>query len=408
MAYKVCIINIGNELLLGKTINTNLGWLGNSLINLGLPVTRSIIIRDSYEDITETLRNEWDANDIIITTGGLGPTTDDITKKTIADFFGKKLEFREDIWEEVQDVFKRRKLPVPLINKSQAYVPESFIPLKNTIGTAPGLIFKIGIKTFIALPGVPSEMKSIFENHLRVKLSSEYKCPSLIIKNIHTWRISESALAEKLQDLRVPDTIQFAWLPQTGRVDLRIIGNDKNLIQEVYKKVYKSINEYIWGEDDETPQFIVYQWFQNNKKTLSVAESCTGGLVQELLTRVPGASKYMLGGVVAYSNDIKSKLLNVENEVLSKYGAVSSETAIEMAMGVKHLFQSDFGISITGIAGPDGGSLLKPVGTVFLGLCDNSMSFSKEIVFNGDRQSIRLKAAEYSLLLLNDFIRSRK
>ncbi len=407
MSVKVSIINIGNELLLGRTVNTNLSWLGNQLAEIGLPITKSVTIQDDPQEIQNTLRSEWRQNDIVIITGGLGPTDDDLTKKTIADFFGKKLEFREEVWMDVQEIFTRRSLQVPEINRSQAMVPEGFVALRNTVGTAPGLYFTQDGKSLFALPGVPLEMKNLFENHISAILKNKYQCNPVIIRQIRTWNISESALAEKLKDVSIPEEIKLAWLPQTGRVDLRIYGYDKDLIEKCLNQIREIAQEWVWGEDEDTPQTILYEFLTKKNLTLAVAESCTGGLVQQLITSVPGASKYFNGGIVSYSNEIKINQLKVKSETIDKSGAVSVETAAEMALGVRTEFKADIGISVTGIAGPEGGSKEKPVGTVCFGISDKSQLLTTKVVFNGTRDSIRFKAAEFVIIYLIKSSRSQ-
>lgn len=407
MNVKICIINIGNELLLGRTINTNLSWLGDKLAEIGLPITRSVIIQDEPEEIQLTLKREWQQNDIVIMTGGLGPTDDDLTKKVIAEFFDKELEFRKEVWRDVQEIFFRRNLVVPEINRNQAMVPEGFIALKNTVGTAPGLYFSQDKKSLFALPGVPLEMKTLFERHITAILKDKYQRESIIVKQLHTWNISESALAEQLKDLKIPEGIKLAWLPQTGRVDLRIYGNDINLIEKLNAEIKVIAQEWIWGEDDDTPQAVLNELMISKKLTLAVAESCTGGLVQELITSVSGVSKYFNGGIVSYSNEVKINQLKVKSETIEKFGAVSVETAAEMALGVRTELKADIGISITGIAGPEGGSEEKPVGTVCFGISDKAQLITHKVVFNGTRDSIRFKAAEYILLFLINSSRSQ-
>lgn len=407
MNVKVCIINIGNELLLGRTVNTNLSWLGMQLTELGLPVTKSVTIPDDPHDIKSTLTQEWHDNEIVVITGGLGPTNDDLTKKVLADFFGRELEFRDDVWMDVQEIFSRRNLVVPEINKSQAMVPAGFTALRNTVGTAPGLYFNDNGKSVFALPGVPMEMKTLFTDYVISILRRNYICETILIKQLHTWNISESALAEKLKDLSIPEEINLAWLPQTGRVDLRVYGKNLAIIDRLKTEIKDLAAEWVWGEDNDTPQSVIHDLMISKKFTLSVAESCTGGLVQEMLTSLPGASKYFVGGIVAYSNDVKVNQLNVKKETLERCGAVSIETASEMASGIKAVFCSDIGISITGIAGPEGGSTEKPVGTVCFGLSDGSGLTNQKIVFNCNRDSIRFKAAEFIILLLINHVRSR-
>jgi nicotinamide-nucleotide amidase len=408
MIIKVCIINIGNELLLGQTINTNLSWLGMQLAELGLPVTRSVIIRDVPSEIKQTLAKEWVDNDVIIITGGLGPTDDDLTISAIAEYFDKQLEFRLDVWQSVQALFERRNIETPQINRSQAMVPSGFTALLNNVGTAPGLYYSENNKSLYILPGVPAEMKFLFNEYIIDMLSRSYSLNPVFMKTLHTWKISESALAENLLELKPPDEVQLAWLPQTGRVDLRIYGTDSQAVEKFADNVYAQVKERVWGIDNDIPQTLLQNLMIEKNYTLSVAESCTGGLVQEILTSVPGSSGYFLGGIVSYSNEIKIKHLNIKQSTLTKYGAVSVETATEMAEGVRNATKSTYGIAITGIAGPDGGSEDKPVGTVCFAISDKTQKITRSLVFNGDRPAVRRKAAEYIILLLIETIRNEQ
>jgi nicotinamide-nucleotide amidase len=405
MDVKVSIINIGNELLLGQTVNTNLSWLGTELAFLGLPVTKAVTIQDDPEAIRTALSQEWQQSDVVIMTGGLGLTKDDITKAVIADFFGKEMEFRPEIWEKVQAMFAFRGMATPEINKSQALVPEGFEAFTNARGTAPGLCFKDNGKLFFALPGVPVEMKYLFGEYISDILKKAYSRKPIILRTIHTWNTSESALAEKLSELRIPDEIKLAWLPQTGRVDLRIYGSNEWQINELHDKIQALAAEYVWGYDGDTPASVLQNLLLEKELTLAAAESCTGGLVGKLLTDVPGASNYFAGSLVSYSNPLKQSMLGVKGETLERSGAVSIETAQEMAEGIRKEAKADIGISVTGIAGPEGGSSEKPVGTVCFGIASGKGTYTGKTVFTGDRNGIRTKAAEYLILSTIEYIR---
>ncbi len=406
---KSAVITIGNEILLGKTLNTNLAFLAQELANLGLPVDYSVTVKDEAEAIHQALKQCWEKYDVVITTGGLGPTTDDITKQEIASFFGKKLVFNEEVWEQVQKIFAARNMPTPEINRSQAMVPEDFIALKNERGTAPGLFYEEGEKSFFAFAGVPMEMRHIFLTQAKPILEKKYGTQDKVIqKTIHTFGIAESALAELLSDFQTPDKVNFAWLPQPGRVDLRFYGTDAQAIEQAFNECYPKVKQYTWGFDDDTPVSVLHHILRENKLYLSVAESCTGGLVQKMVTDLAGSSDVFLGGVVSYANDVKIKVLKVRPETLSKYGAVSEECAGEMVQGVKELTGSDLAISTTGIAGPDGGTLEKPVGMVCFGFSVLNKIWSMTRIFNGDRELIRLQAAEFALLNLIRYLQGHK
>lgn len=400
------IITIGNEILLGKTTNTNLAYLARELALLGMPVEFSLTVKDEPEAIRDAIKQAWDQADIVITTGGLGPTTDDITKKTIADFFGKELVFDDEVWQHVQNLFASRGLPTPEINRNQAMVPNGFRALVNARGTAPGLCYSAGGQCFLAFAGVPLEMKHVFENQARQILIDLYGLKGAIAqKTIHTWGVSESALAELLADFQVPAGVSFAWLPQTGRVDLRFYGSDPQQVENTAERCFVEIGQHAWGWDDETPATALLKALKSSSMAVSAAESCTGGLAQKMITDPPGASAVFLGGVVAYDNQVKHKVLNVKRITLETEGAVSEACAREMVLGIKSLTLSDAGISITGIAGPEGASAGKPVGTVCFGFSVLDQVWTSTKIFNGDRETIRWKASEYAILELLKYLK---
>jgi nicotinamide-nucleotide amidase len=402
---KICCITIGNEILLGRTINTNLAYIGRELTRIGLILTSSITIPDEAEVILNTLQEAWKENDIIITTGGLGPTSDDITKKVIAEFFKKELIFSDKIWTNVQTIFQKRGISIPQINKNQAEVPKDFTPLSNIYGTAPGLYYEEGNKSFFALPGVPLEMKYLFTEQIIPTLDNRYKHTKLLMKTFHTFGIPESAIAELLTEVVIPEGLNLAYLPQTGRVDIRLYGCIETAYLKICNKLEQILQPYLWGTDDDVPDAILHREMLISGKTLSIAESCTGGLVQEMLTRHAGSSTYFVGGVVSYCDAVKRQLLQVTQFDLDNYGAVSKEVAISMAEGVRSLLDTDLGAGISGIAGPGGGTEEKPVGTVHIAVSDGNITKHEEMHFSGDRDSIRHKAAEKCIFMLYKFIK---
>lgn len=407
--HKSAVITIGNEILLGTTLNTNLAWLAHELAAIGLPVEFSLTVKDEPEAISQALKQAWEACDVVITTGGLGPTEDDITKNSIASFFGAELVFHPEIWEGIQKMFAFRKMKIPECNRCQAMVPTNFEVLKNERGTAPGLFFEDRSKSFFAFAGVPLEMKHVFEKQAKPLLLKKYGNDKQVWQiTLHSFGVSESALAELLEDFPKSDGIELAWLPQTGRVDLRFYGLDKNALVETANRCHALIENYIWGKSEDTPAQVLLNLLKEKGLQLSVAESCTGGLAQKMITDVPGASESFLGGVVSYSNSLKQSLLDVSSKTLLEHGAVSEQCAQEMAQGIKNLTKSDVGISVTGVAGPDGGTREKPVGTVCFGFSDLQGTWSITHAFNGDRESIRFKAAEFVLLTLIRHLRRTK
>ncbi len=397
---KISLITIGNEVLLGKTVNTNLSFIGERLSLLGLPLMRSATIRDNEQDIWHTLNKMWSENDVLITTGGLGPTIDDVTKKTIARFFHKDVIFQEEIWQKIQSLFKQRNLVVPEINRSQAMVPRDFQTIDNDYGTAPGLHYQIEDKNFFALPGVPSEMKPMMTNYIIPFLKKYYPTRPFYQKTIRTFGITESALSEKLSDVKMENDIEIAFLPQLGKVDIRVYGFNQQNFQETISSITKRISDYIYGHNNETILLLLHNKLLSSKLTLSIAESCTGGLIQSQVTSNPGSSNYFLGGLVSYSNEVKMNLLKLRENTLKRYGAVSRETAFEMVKNVQQLFSSDLAIAVTGIAGPGGGTREKPIGLVYVGVNIKGEISVKEFHFSGSRVQIQKKTAENALYLL--------
>ncbi len=395
------IINIGNEILLGRTVNANLAWLAGELASLGLPVEFSLVVKDEAQAINQALRQAWESCDVVITTGGLGPTDDDITKREIASFFGMELTFDGELWEHVQKLFAARGLNAPEINRNQALVPRGFTALPNALGTAPGLCFEQGDKSFFAFAGVPLEMRHVFLTGARPFLKAKYGDAAAIHQlTLHSFGISESALAERLVGFKPLPGVNMAWLPQTGRVDLRFYGDDLNNVSATAENCRLLVSEFVWGRDEDSPASSLQGLLKAGNLKLSVAESCTGGLLQKMLTDLPGSSEVFEGGVVSYSNQLKQLLLGVSAKTLATHGAVSEACALEMVAGIKHLTESQTAISVTGVAGPDGGTPQKPVGTVCFGFSVLNRVWSLTQTFNGDRESIRHKAAEFALLTL--------
>lgn len=395
------VISIGNELLLGKTLNTNMMYLGSQLAQLGIPVEYAVTIQDNPEAIQQALAATWGKYSIVICTGGLGPTDDDLSKASIARFFGKELHFDEEVWSHVQALFSRRNKAIPDINRGQAMVPDGFVALKNDLGTAPGLCYASGDKLFFALQGVPAEMKHIFDTHIESIIKDKYADAQPIhVRTIHTHGISESGLAELYPITTLPKNVSVAWLPQTGRVDMRFYGSDARGVEEAVAQAERVIGSYVWGYDEQSPAMVLLKLLEERNYTVSLAESCTGGMVQMMLSDIPGASKCFVGGVVTYSNEMKHNVLGVRTETLETAGAVSEACVLEMARGIKDLTDSNIAISVSGIAGPDGGTSEKPVGFVYFGYQVGNKFWSLQQIFNGNRDSIRFKAAEFAMLEL--------
>ncbi len=394
------LITIGNEILTGKTVNTNLAWIGAELLRIGLRIHRSMTVMDRPDDIREALEEMVRDCDLVLTTGGLGPTKDDITKKVIADFFGKKMTFSEDVWQQVKERFAKRGVEMPAINRNQAELPEDFVALKNPYGTAPGLLYEHDGKIFVAMPGVPHEMKGLMTDHVLPMLKARIPATEYHIETIHTSGIAESRIAELTDDLILPEGTELAYLPQTGRVSLRVMGKSRSDVDGIKTRLEAILHDFIWGYGDIAPADELHELLMKKGIRVAFAESCTGGLIQKLLTDHPGSSKYLVGGVVAYSNEVKQDILGVSSETLEKYGAVSEETAIEMAKGARRIFNVDIAGAVTGIAGPDGGTDEKPVGLVYIAVDNGEEVFVEKHRILATREIVRQISAERLLLLM--------
>ena len=391
---KIIYVAIGNEILLGKTINTNESFIGTRLTSAGIPLESSITIKDDKEKILKTFEGCWEHYDVVIVTGGLGPTHDDVTKYAICDFFNKKLHFDSSVWEAIQKMYEMKDIPIPEIVKTQAEIPQEFTPLPNKKGTAPGLYYSANNKHFFALPGVPSEMKSMFVEHVIPILKGTFQTHPFFQKTIRTIGIPESVLYTGTQNVQETAQTKIAFLPKPGMVDIRVSGTSEQEIKEIINRLLENIHpKNIYGFDDDTIVELFHKKMIASGKTVSAAESCTGGLIQSLITDNAGSSEYFLGGVVSYSNEAKMKLLGVKESTLENFGAVSEETVREMVLGVQKLMGSDYAIAVSGIAGPDGGTEDKPVGLVYIGTLGKSGLVITKNNFSGTRTEIKMKTA---------------
>ena len=370
------IINIGDEILIGQIVNTNASWMAEQLILASIEVSRIITISDDKEEIINAIDSALKTSSIILITGGLGPTKDDITKETLAEYFNCKLVFNEETYQQVQELFKLRGYKVSAINRKQAEIPENCTPLQNRNGTAPGMWFDIDDKVIVSMPGVPFEMKDLMTNQVIPKLHEKFQFNTILKKTILTQGIGESHLAEIIEDWEnnLPANFKLAYLPQPGIVRLRLSAKAKekhtlaNTFNNQLEKLISLIPDLIFGYDEDRLEAIIGNLLMKNKKTLSTAESCSGGYIAHLITDIAGSSNYFKGSVVAYSNEIKEKILNVKNKTLDQYGAVSEEVVSEMALGIQNLYKTDYAIATSGIAGPSGGSKEKPIGTIWIAI----------------------------------------
>lgn len=392
---KAEIIAVGTELLLGEIINTNGQYIAKRLAELGIFVYYQTVVGDNPSRLRETYVQGFQRADLLITTGGLGPTQDDLTKEMAAEYFQKKLILDISSLERISDYFKGRGLPLTEGNKKQALFPEGSQILPNDHGTAPGCILEKEGKILILLPGPPSEMIPMFEHYV-VPYLQGFQEGILISKILHITGLGESHVEDQLQDLIKKQTNPtIAPYAKQGEVRLRITARSSTeqegllLIQPVEKEIRKRLGIHIYGTDETTLEQEIVRLLLEKNKTLSIAESCTGGMICSRLVNYPGVSEVLLEGAVTYSNEAKMSRLGVAKETLKQYGAVSEETAQEMAIGIGRTAQTDIGLSVTGIAGPGGGSKEKPVGLVYVGIFYNGKVEVKKLQFSGKRQKIR-------------------
>ena len=391
---KVSIINIGDELLIGQVVNTNASTMSQMLIAAGIDVNEVVTIGDDGDAIRESLTRCLKLSDAVLITGGLGPTKDDITKTVLCDFFHSHLVENAVALENVRRIFAIRGFELTPVNRAQALVPECCQVLNNDLGTAPCMWFEQDGKVVVSMPGVPFEMEWLMENRVVPKLQETFKTGTIVNKNILVQGIGESFLSDLIEpwELALPKCIRLAYLPQAGMLKLRLTarGTDRKELQsaigEAVKTLYPIAGQYIVGEDCETLPELVHSQLTAKGKTLATAESCTGGTIASQLTAQAGASRYFRGGIVAYSNEVKECALGVNHSTLEQHGAVSEQTAREMAEGVRKRFDSDYAIATTGIAGPDGGTPTKPVGTVWIAVASRTHTEAALLNFPGRRR----------------------
>ena len=382
----IALITIGNELLAGFTVNTNAAWIGNHAIQTGGNIVWHQTIGDSKEEIHVSLNQiPKDINAVIIT-GGLGPTHDDVTAHALYKYANDIPVFDEKYWQYLQDKLAKRNLKLPEINRNQSMKPEKGTIIPNPVGSARGLHFQVDGKDLFVLPGVPREMKAMMESTVLPWIADQ-SAGGLTVRTIRTTGIMESGLAEKIGDIvdALADEIKIAFLPQFTGVDIRVSSTDKDAVDQKVYEINVQAGKYIYGYDNDQLEEKVGQLLNANNLSISTAESCTGGLVGHRLTNVSGSSDYYLGGIVSYSNSVKENNLDVAIETLNKHGAVSYETAIEMAENVRSKLDSDLGLAITGIAGPRGGTDEKPVGLTYIALADGKDTMVKEFRFLTER-----------------------
>jgi len=409
---QVEIITIGDEILIGQIVDTNSAWMAQQLNLLGFSVKQISSVSDNETHILKALNEASSRAEVVIITGGLGPTKDDITKKTLCKYFNTSLVFNEDVYMDVERLFTERGYEVTALNRGQAEVPANCEAIRNLVGTAPGMWFEHESIIYVSMPGVPYEMMQMMEKSILPKLASHFKAPNIIHHTLLTQGIGESILAEKISawEEALPAYIKLAYLPSVSAVRLRLsaYGEDKNLLQvrfdQELEALRKLITKYCYGENDDTLASVIGKLLLAEQKTLATAESCTGGQIASTITKVPGCSAYYKGSIVSYANEIKEQFLNVSKDDLINYGAVSKQVVEAMATGIINAMNVDYAIATSGIAGPDGGSDEKPVGTVWIAVADKQKVFAKQFLFGKNRERTIQAATLTSLNLLRRFI----
>ncbi len=390
---KLDILSIGDELLIGQTLNTNAHWLSKQLNLIGFQIRQHTTVSDKKTAIVTALNDALTNSNVVIITGGLGPTKDDLTLDILTEYFGGKLIMNKDVYHDIEKLITGRGYEMNELNKQQALVPDNAKVLRNKNGTAPGTWFEKDGKIVVSMPGVPYEMKAMTTNTVIPWLKEKFELPAIVHKMVYTQGIPESKLAEMLEDWEnsLPPTIKLAYLPSPGRVKLRLssIGSNRNELEAAtnlqIEKVKKIIGNHIFSLTEDELQVVIGELLRKKNATLSTAESCTGGYIAHLITQVAGASDYFKGAVVSYANETKIESLGVNQKDIEQYGAVSKQVVEQMAVGVRNKLKTDYSIATSGIAGPDGGTEEKPVGTVWIAVASKNEVISQVFQFGKDR-----------------------
>ena len=407
---KATIVTIGDEILIGQIVDTNSGFIAKSLDKIGVEVSEMISISDDKNHILNTFATLQNKVDLVIITGGLGPTKDDVTKKTFCDYFEDELVADQKVLTHVTQLIEGfYKRTITQINKDQALVPSKCTVLHNQVGTAPGMWMKKEDTVFISLPGVPFEMKYLVEHEIIPKVVAEYDRPYIIHRTILTYGQGESLVAERIEEWEnnLPEFIKLAYLPALGRVRLRLSarGTDKKILEEALEENIKSldaiIHDIIVGfDEDETIEVVIGKMLKKQNKTLSTAESCTGGMIAQVLTSVSGASQYFNGGVVTYATESKINVLGLSESLIKEYSVVSKEVVSSMALNIKEMMKTDYAIATTGNAGPSKGDSDAEIGTVFIAIATPTDIIVEEFNFGQPREKVIDRAVIKSLELL--------
>ena len=408
---RVELICIGTELLTGK-VNTNIAYIGARLNSIGLELSNEITVSDDKKEMEKVFIESFGRADVVIMTGGLGPTFDDLTREIASKVLRRKLIFDKDIMAQIARHFIDRNMEMPKNNESQAYIISGARVITNKTGTAPGQIIevkslKFKVKNIVLLPGPPAEINPMFENTVLPYLKSKYEQKIVKSKILHVYGLPESKVDELIKPIvKSENNVFFTILAHLSVIDIKITvsGTDEMLVDETLNKIkteiYEILKENIFGEDNETLENIIGNLLIKRRKTLAVTESCTGGLLSHRITNIPGSSVYFRAGIVAYSNSEKISILNVDPETIEKYGAVSGETVLEMARGLQVISKADYVLAVSGIAGPGGGTAEKPVGLVYFGLATPTERLVEKMKFTGSRIEIKGKSVNYALDML--------
>ncbi len=409
---KATILNIGDELLIGQTLNTNAQWMSQKLNEVGVDVLHHISLSDDKEDIISCLKNALQSSHLIFITGGLGPTSDDITKHVLYSFFGGSLIFNEAVYKNIESIYKLRQREVSEDVKSMCYVPDNCLVIENTLGTAPGMLFKQDNKMVVSMPGVPYEMKGMMENYVIPYLKKSCALPVIIHSNILTAGVGETVLSERLKEFEQhkDPRIKLAYLPNVGKVRLRLTikGENQKELEDVIAsaklEVIHAVGEFIYGYDDDILERQIGQLLLEKNLQLGLAESCTGGYLSHLMTSIPGSSAYFKGSIISYANEVKEAILGVKEDTLKHYGAVSEETVSQMIKGAIDKLGVDVAVAISGVAGPSGGTSEKPVGTVIIGVGDRNHIIVKRMTFTNNRERNIQLSGVLGMVILRKFL----
>ncbi len=406
------VITIGDEILYGQTLDTNTQWIGQRLNEIGIKISRKISISDHKGEIMQAIEEASGRASIVLITGGLGPTKDDITKQTLADYFGTSLERNEEALSHIKALFASRGREITPTNEKQADLPKACTIISNRMGTAPAMWFVRNEVIFVSMPGVPYEMKCIMEEEVLPRLRTHFNLPLIIHQMIQTVGIGESWLSDHIAEWEnnLPEQLRLAYLPSFGKVKLRLtaVGAEAEklhkLVEEQTQKVLPLIRKYVFAIGDVSLEEAVGQMLKAQQKTVALAESCSGGYVAHSLTSIPGSSAYFQGGIVPYHNELKENVLGVSHQTLLDHGAVSEQTVTEMAQQVRKLMQADYGLASSGVAGPGGGSDEKPVGTVWIAVASAEHTVTRKLMLTKDRMlNIKLTAVGLLNLLRKQF-----